>query len=205
MKIFTALHPIIEVLGYISFGIVVLFIVLAFFYMLFKDKSKALFPADKMPLLRPVPIPTKNRSVFMRLLIWLFESRKFELAENWFFKLGDGTELVLHKGFVFDGASIPRLFWFLLSPVGLLLLPGLLHDYGYKYDLIWKKEDDGQLTEYWKGAGQKHWDHFFRDVGRQVNGLALVDTVAWLALRLFGFFAWNGHRRDNAAPVKPII
>jgi hypothetical protein len=43
--------------------------------------------------------------------------------------LKDGTEIILPADFELDGASIPRIFWGILSPVGLLLIPGLIHDY----------------------------------------------------------------------------
>ena len=69
----------------------------------------------------------------MRLLVWIFEVRKWELMENWYFTLNDDVQIVINKGFVFDGASIPRPLWAFLSPVGLLLIPGLIHDYGYKF------------------------------------------------------------------------
>ena len=85
-----------------------------------------------MPILQPIPIPTKNRCFFARILVWLVESRKWKLVKKYRYKMRDGTVLVIPKGFEFDGASIPRPLWPLLSPTGLFLIPSLFHDYAYK-------------------------------------------------------------------------
>ena len=141
----------------------------------------------------------------MRVLVWLFDIRKWQLIQNWHFKLENGIEIVLYEDFIFDGASIPRIFWFLLSPVGLLLIPGLIHDYGYRYDQIWQKNANGEIEPYMKEAGRKAWDDLFRTVGIQVNGFAGIDFIAWLGLRIGGCFAWYKHRQANESPVLPRL
>ena len=141
----------------------------------------------------------------MRVLVWLFDIRKWQLLQNWHFKLENGIEIVLHEDFTFDGASILRIFWFLLSPVGLLLIPGLIHDYGYRYDQIWQKNANGEIEPYMKEAGRKAWDDHFRTVGLQVNGFAGIDFIAWLGLRIGGCFAWHKHRQTNESPVPPRL
>ena len=40
-------------------------------------------------------------------------------------------EYVIEKGFEFDGASVPKFLAMWLSPTGVLLMGGLVHDYGY--------------------------------------------------------------------------
>ena len=60
---------------------VLLFVALKIIYSLFNSK-----PAPQgidMPLLRPVPIPSKGRNFFMRILVWINEVRKWEVAEDW--------------------------------------------------------------------------------------------------------------------------
>jgi hypothetical protein len=41
-------------------------------------------------------------------------------------------------------------------------------------------------------------DRIFRDIGIQVNGFHLLNYLAYWALRIGGFVAWNGHRKRNA-------
>jgi len=126
-----------QIIGIAVVGLIVIFFILLLLYALFKKEALPALSPNKIPGLRPLPIPTKNHNVLIRILVWLFDVRQWKLLENWHFKLENGDEIVLHQGFVFDGASIPRPFWFFLSPVGLLLIPGLIHDYGYKYNQFW--------------------------------------------------------------------
>jgi hypothetical protein len=194
-----------QMVGMVAAALLVILIVLFIVYALLRKEVRPLVTASQMPVLRPLPIPTKNRTFIMRVLVWLFDIRKWQLIHNWQFKLENGIEIVLHEDFTFDGASIPRIFWFLLSPVGLLLIPGLIHDYGYRYDQIWQKNANGDIEPYMKEAGRKAWDDLFRTVGIQVNGFAGIDFIAWLGLRIGGCFAWYKHRQANESPVLPRL
>ena len=194
-----------QIVGMVAATLLLVLFGLFIVYALLKKKIKARITAEEMPVLRPLPIPTKNRTFVMRVLVWLFDIRKWQLIQNWHFKLENGIEIVLYEDFIFDGASIPRIFWFLLSPVGLLLIPGLIHDYGYRYDQIWQKNANGEIEPYMKEAGRKAWDDLFRTVGIQVNGFAGIDFIAWLGLRIGGCFAWYKHRQANESPVLPRL
>ena len=80
------------------------------------------------------------------------------------------------------------------SPVGVLLVGGLVHDYGYKYQTLLnanKKDTLGTIS-------QKRADEIFRDININVNGFYLMNYLAYYSLRLGGFVAWNGHRKRNA-------
>ena len=139
------------------------------------------------------------------MLVWLFDIRKWQLKQNWHFIRENGDEIVLPKEFKFDGASIPRILWAILSPVGLLLIPGLVHDYGYRFNQLWRKNASSQIEPYMQNAGRKAWDDLFRDVGMQVNGFAVIDYIAWIGLRVGGFCAWRKHRQENEFPEPPVI
>lgn len=91
-----------------------------------------------MPKLIPIQIKTRDKPFLIRIWRWITSIRKWELSEDWEYKLPeDEPVIVIPKGFVFDGASIPRPLWGLLSPTGLLLVPGLIHDFAYRYDYLW--------------------------------------------------------------------
>ena len=195
----------IQIIGMMVVCFFVSLTILLILYSFIVKKSDPYVDPGNMPVLRPIPIPTKNRPAFMRILVWIFEVRKWELQENWYFKLDSGEKIVINKGFIFDGASIPRPLWAILSPVGLLLIPGLIHDYGYKYDQLWQMKEDGTLDKYLEKSDRKIWDNLFHSVGRQVNGLSFIDTLAWLGLRAGGFVAWNKHRNNNKMPSIPVI
>jgi len=162
--------------------------------------------SSKMPNLKPIPIPTKvYKKHVNRHAVWLCESRRWQLSDNWTYELEDGTRIVLPQGFEFDGASIPRTFWALLSPIGLLLIPGLIHDYGYKYDQLWQIDTNNQVVPYGKDRGKKFWDKLFLDTGNRVNGIRVANWVAWLAVTLGGHSTWKSHREKNCSPNKPKL
>lgn len=160
-----------------------------------------------LPALRPLPIKTKHRNFLVRIWKWMTSIRKWEVVEEWEYQLPDETRVVIPKGFTFDGASIPRPLWGLLSPTGLLLVPGLIHDFGYRYDYLWAVDSKGFAWRYKKNAGQWFWDGIFRKVGVQVNGLAVIDSIAWITLVLGGWLAWRSNRKQDSVEIftsKPL-
>jgi hypothetical protein len=88
----------------------------------------------ELPKLRPQIIKTKNVHYITALWRWITSIRKWEVLEEWCYVLPDKTRVIIPEGFIFDGASILKPFWAILSPVGLLLTLGLIHDYAYQYD-----------------------------------------------------------------------
>ena len=158
----------------------------------------------KMPKLCPLPIETKGQNTLTRIWRWITAVRKWELLEDWEYEqLDNELAILIPKGFVFDGASIPRILWGLLSPTGLLLIPGLIHDFAYRYDYLWAIDSDGKICKHEEGAGRKHWDLMFQKVGLVVNGMPVIDKLAWLALALFGSIAWNKNRKLNSVEIMP--
>ncbi len=99
---------IIQIIGLVVVAFFAIYFTLAIIYVLSRKRSEPILDRSAMPLLRPLPIATKNRPFIARVLAWLFDVRHWQLMENWQYKLPDNSEIVLHKGFIFDGASIPR-------------------------------------------------------------------------------------------------
>jgi hypothetical protein len=101
---------------------------------------------------------------------------------------------VIPAGFQFDGASIPKFLRAFFSPVGVLLMGGLVHDYAYKYKTLLKKNKKDTMGE----ITQKKADEIFRDINIIVNGFYTMNRLAYWSLRIGGFMAWNGHRKRDA-------
>ncbi len=161
---------------------------------------------DSMPVVKPVPIPTKNQKTkLQKLVASIFKVRKWVLTENWYYELSDGSKIVIPEGFEFDGASIPRPLWALLSPTGLLLIPGLVHDYAYMYAQLWQVASNGIVEPYGQEKSRKEWDKLFRTMGQEINGFSLVNYMSWLALWLGGWLVWRGHRKTNKKPSQPVL
>lgn len=156
-----------------------------------------------MPLIRPIRIPTKYEFPWVQLWRWLTLVREFEIGKDWYFRLPNNVLIVIPMSFVFDGASIPKWFWMLLSPVGLFFIQGLIHDFAYRYDYLWAVKTNGEYYRYQKGAGRKHWDKLFYRVGFEVNGIPVLNAIGWLVLTPFGFMAWNSNRERNEPEIYP--
>jgi hypothetical protein len=161
-----------------------------------KLKSDLIFTYKEMPHLKPLPIATKGKGFWGAIKLWLLGVRHWELTKDFTFAI-NGVKYVIPKGFQFDGASVPKFLATWLSPTGVLLMGGLVHDYAYKYGTLLhtnKKTTMGPLN-------QKSADRLFRDICIAVNGFVLMNWLAYVGLRLGGFVAWNGHRKANCQAV----
>lgn len=146
---------------------------------------------ETMPVMRPITIPTRDKGFFGAIWLWLWTSRTWEVVEDWIFSI-DGERYKIPKGFVFDGASIPKYFWNWLSPIGVLLMPGLIHDYLYANEALMKVHGSHGHKK-----TQKECDEIFRDSAIAINGFHIINHIAYYALRLFGWVAWRGHRNNG--------
>jgi len=157
-----------------------------------KGKGTA-FAYDKMPHMQPITIPTANKGFWGAIWLWMMSVRTWKVSKDFQYRL-NGEKLVIPAGFVFDGASIPKFLASFLSPVGVLLIGGLVHDYGYKYATLLKADKKTTI-----GIKDQRWmDRTFRDVNIKVNGFHFLNYLAYWALRAGGFVAWNGHRKRNS-------
>ena len=157
----------------------------------------------RMPILKPIPIKTKGLPLFKRIWRWITSIREWEVIEDWKYELDDSLIIIIPQGFIFDGASIPRLLWGILAPVGSLLIPGLIHDYDYRYNYLWAVDSEGTCFKHKEGAGQSYWDRMFKEIGKDVNGMKVLDILAWFALTIGGRFAWNSNRKRIEPELKP--
>ena len=155
----------------------------------------------KMPKVQPLPIKTKGLPWYKATWAWMTQPRRWELLEDYVLYLPDG-EIMVPGGFVFDGASIPRIFWVFLSPTGLLFIPGLFHDYGYKHITLYSRiiEDvPFNSTEY---KTRKFWDDLFLKIANHVNGMAPINRTAWAAVRAGAWNVWRKYRKGSKTETR---
>ena len=151
------------------------------------------FSYDEYPHMQPIRIPTKDKGFWGAIWLWLMTVRTWTITKDFNYKLR-GVEYVIPKGFTFDGASVPKFLASFLSPVGVLLIGGLVHDYAYKFACLKTKNSKDPLLL----LNQHQADTIFRDINIEVNGFHFLNYLAYWALRIGGFVAWNGHRKRNA-------
>jgi len=177
-----------------QWSLLILFVIIGFIInLLDKKKSNLTFSYEELPHLQPVKIPTKGKGFWKGIILWLLSTRNWVIIKDWKYKI-DGNEYVIPAGFQFDGASIPKFLRTFFSPVGVLLMGGLVHDYMYKYSTCKPADKSGTLLV----VDQKKADQIFRDICIEVNGFYFMNYLAYWSLRLGGFVAWNGHRKRNA-------
>ena len=176
-----------------QWSILIALIIIGFIINLFDKKvdSRVNFKYKDYPVMRPIRIATKGKGFFKMILMWILGTRHWEIAKDFEYEL-NGTKYIIPSGFKFDGASIPKFLHTFLSPVGVLLLGGLVHDYAYKYAALQPKKGALLLLD------QKKADEIFRDINIEINGFYLMNYLAYWSLRVAGFMAWNKHRKVNA-------
>ena len=157
-----------------------------------KIDNRVNFTYKDYPHMKPIKIATKGKGFWGALMLWVFGTRHWEVVKNFNYSINK-QNFVIPKGFKFDGASVPKFLAQFLSPVGVLLIGGLIHDYGYKYETLLLK--NGKTI----GIRSQQWmDKTFRDINIEVNGFYFLNYLAYWALRIGGWVAWNKHRKINA-------
>lgn len=97
-----------------------------------------------------------------------------ELKYTW----TDGTDIVVPKGFETDFASIPRILWNIIAPLGKHTNASILHDYLY--------------TEGYKlGIDRKKADKIFFDAMLHSSVAQITANVMWFCVRLFARKHYN--------------
>ena len=143
--------------------------------------------------MKPIRIETKGKGFFKMILMWLLGVRHWEITKDFTFSL-EGKNYIIPAGFTFDGASIPKFLHMFLSPVGVLLIGGLIHDYAYKYETLLEDNKKDTIISYLKRS-----DQIFRDINIEVNDFYLMNYLNTLILlRLMDLGSWNKHRKVNA-------
>jgi hypothetical protein len=73
--------------------------------------------------------------------VWLGDGQ-WRLDQDFSYKRDNGEVITAKKGFVFDFASVPRIFWGIISPTGPLAPASVIHDWLYEH-----KEIEGRAIE----------------------------------------------------------
>ena len=142
---------------------------------------------NDMPKIIPLPMWPKDTH------------RHWELTEDWHYDRWDGIHVIIEKGFIFNGASIPKVFSNIFASTGILFLASLVHDhiYQYRYILV-EHEIDGKVTRQKLYLTKDRADDIFKEI-------ALVSyphnkKAIWLAkmaLSIGGRFAWKASREKE--------
>lgn len=101
-----------------------------------------------------------------------------ELTESLSYYVDDNYVIVIPKGFKTDFASIPRIFWNIIAPIGKWTLPSVLHDYLYS-------------EGYRLGISRKQADKIFYQAMRKSFVAPITANIMWACVRLFARKHYN--------------
>jgi len=87
----------------------------------------------------------------------------------------NGRTLWIDKGTVSNGASVPRLLWWIYPPYGTYTYPAVVHDYLYENNLYSRELADRQ---------------FLLDMGK-VGTNKFTKWLFYYIVRIFGKYNWN--------------
>jgi len=105
----------------------------------------------------------------------------------------NGATLCIREGYRFDMASVPRLLWPWISSFELGTEAPLLHDVGYQNGGRWPSFPELVWT-------RRQVDRLFLHIMRDEGVGRCKRTVAWAAVRLFGWLAYRRMSPSAAAP-----
>lgn len=118
----------------------------------------------------------------------------YVLAQDFYFPATvAGWKVVVHvmPGFRTDGASIPRLLWFIFgTPYDPdIMADAIAHDAMYRGRIVPRKAADDTFRDMMEKSGIKRWK------SRRI----------WLGVRLFGWIAWLRHTPEGVAEARRHI
>jgi Protein of unknown function (DUF1353) len=105
----------------------------------------------------------------------------------------DGTSITVPKGFRFDLSSVPRPFWSLIAPFELSVTAPLLHDFLYRCG---GKPEPG-VVQPPRTFTRRQVDDLFRQVMVQEGVAPWRRTLAYAAVRTFGYPAWRKDAKET--------
>lgn len=96
--------------------------------------------------------------------------------------LTEGHPVFVPKGFITDGASVPRMLWWLFPPVGdRYSKAAVLHDFMYSTQMFGRSRADKIFLEAMEALGVSWWKR----------------RTLYSAVRVFGHAAWVGKSTEE--------
>jgi len=131
--------------------------------------------------------------------------RAYELVADWTYEWECGgirRRITVPKGFVYDGASVPRIVWTLtgILPDGLIRAAALVHDWLYKHrgrlpPGSYQQLHRGAWVNRDRAASREEADRLFARIMREAGVGKARRRMAYVAVRACG---WLSFRRRHA-------
>lgn len=151
------------------------------------------------PKLSPVLNYIGDKNWYERFFLWRLNNRNWMIIEDWVV-WSDYLQLwvKIPKGFIFDGASVPKMFQSVVNSVDALFYGSILHDFIYRFDQLIVCYDDNQGEWFLQEKmGRKAADMIMKELSIQLEGVHLPANIGFIVLSPVGHFAWNKWRKKN--------
>ena len=125
----------------------------------------------------------------------IYRDGVWTLAEDFVYLTNDNFTITVKNNYNTDLASIPRIFWGLISSFELSLAAPIVHDLIYRSagDV---KPPDGEVAPPGKIFTRQEADDIFLELMTRAKIAYWKRNVAYLAVRHFAEFAWRKLRVD---------
>lgn len=149
-----------------------------------------------MPVVQPIRMPTKGRNFFFK--VWqAFVPRKWMLINDFIYRSKKyNLVFMVPAPFKFDFASVPRIFWWFLDPVGLLLIGSIFHDFAYRYGGILVRQNNESKWSFVE-LSRFESDDLFKEITEEVNGMFIMAHIAKYAVNIGGWIPYIKARKEN--------
>ncbi|WP_165741798.1 DUF1353 domain-containing protein [Candidatus Thiosymbion oneisti] len=139
---------------------------------------------ESYPKWTPVEVRLIENENHGRITRWINRS-KWELLKDFEYHANPEICFVIPKGFISDGASIPKFFHSFLNPCGVLFIASVIHDFACEHGYLTKRHlVNGNSEEIKYTMSRKYWDNLFLKIAKETNDLLIVNYIAWCAVRL---------------------
>ena len=133
------------------------------------------------------------KSSFREPLILKFldtnEDKRFEVVSPFTYyidKLGGDLKVSIPVGFCTDFASVPRLFWMVIPPVGLYGKAAVVHDFLCENKHAWQVDSQGNWAYYI--VSRKEADRIFREAMNVLGVGKVKRNIMFWGVRLYNIF-----------------
>jgi len=114
-------------------------------------------------------------------------SENYEVVEDYSYKYGE-NQITVPKGFVFDRASVPRVFWIIIDKDSLSNVAPVFHDFLYRNG---GKVDPKKLVSPYRSFSREEADNLFLELMTKCGVTKARRTAAYQAVRNFGESSWK--------------
>lgn len=156
----------------------------------------------EFPEVKQMSLVHKHDSTSKQIWDWLTKRSTYRITEDYFLPIPMmNVWCFIPENFVYDNASIPRVFGFLLRPDGILAYGALPHDFGYRFGgLMLSTGPDHPYT--FTALSKSTIDDIFCDLNNKYQNLSYVNSVACWTVDKFA--PWHPMDIQNIDWSKPV-